>query len=163
MAAASQGLAAGSPAFDAQHDRDDRRGTIREQGDGTSRGDGAQIIPFRRAPVHDIDNYRLTQRWGDALDADTMDCKAPVKKIAAAADCNLRTAENYKRRLNLPNFLQGMRLAASPDFPHVRALVIELLALESTGRTPQIEKALNDLMLAWNSAQRTERAAPQGE
>ena len=123
-------------------------GTVREQSDRNIRGDDARVIPFPKAPIFSLGNYSLIDRIGDAIDEDTDNCKSPVKKIAAAIDVNLRTAENYKQRKNAPNLEQALKLAASPEFPAVRALFIELLALEET-RNPRAERAFNEFVRAW--------------
>lgn len=139
--------------FDTRQDRVARPGNVQGTDPRNIRGAGAQVLPFRRAPIFDLGNYSLIDRIGDAIDADTADCKSPVKKIAAAIDCNLRTAENFKQRKNAPSIELGLRLAASADFPHVRQLVIELLAID-TRHNALVEQKLNELFAVCHAKQR---------
>ena len=148
MAAVNQIARPASPDSDTRNNRAETAGTICEQPDRNIRGIEAQVIPFPKAPIFDLGNYTLIDRIGDAIDADTADCRSPVKKIASAIAVNLRTAENYKQRKNAPNLEQALKLAASPEFPAVRALFIELLALEET-RNPLAEQKFNEFVRAW--------------
>lgn len=102
----------------------------------------AQVLPFRKAPIHDLDTYRLTERVADALNEHVAYKRNPDSIIAEAADANLSSAKNWRQKRCVPNALQFLRLAA--QIPEVRALVRELLAMDADINS-EVEQRISEL------------------
>jgi hypothetical protein len=102
----------------------------------------AQLITFPRAPIADMDTFRLTERVSGALNEHVAYKRNPDSIIAEAADANLSSAKNWRQKRCVPNALQFLRLAA--QIPEVRALVRELLAMD-TDMDPMIEQKISEL------------------
>lgn len=153
MRGGNTALAPASREISPRDNRASDRGTVREQGYGNIRWDETRVIPFPKARIHEIDTFQLVELFGDAIRRDTANCKSPVKKVAQAINGSIRTGENYTQKKNAPNLLQGLRLAASADFPHVRQLVIELLAID-TRNNALVEQKLNELFAVCHAKQR---------
>jgi len=81
------------------------------------------------APVLAMDQGEFTETVSDALKRHFGDDRAAVKKLAAAANTNARTAENWLRGNNTPDALHFLRLMAT--IPALQAEVRRLAGMES--------------------------------
>lgn len=160
MAASSAALARASREIDPRDLYVSEPGTSRERGGGNIRGDDPRIVPFKKPRVASIDSYTLCQEFNAAVRADVGAYKNPTGRIAEAADCNIRTGENYLLGKNLPNALQFLRIAASPEFPHVRALVLDLIGLEEA-RVAEAAQKFNEFVAVWLRAQGAQDGAAE--
>lgn len=66
-----------------------------------------------------------------------------AKMLAQAVNTNTRTAKNWLDGMNMPNFVDGLRLAA--QIPELKALVMDLIGAEDA-MPPVFEKKFHALM-----------------
>lgn len=142
MGAASQSLARVNTGIPAQNTRVQ---AVRNKNGEAVQSDCAglaQVIAFPKAPIHDMDSFRLTERVSDALNEHVAYKRNPDSIIAEAADANLSSAKNWRQKRCVPNALQFLRLAA--QIPEVRALVRELLAMDEDLNS-EVEQRISEL------------------
>lgn len=96
----------------------------------------------KSAQILFMDSYRLTERVKDTLNQAVAHRRQPDNYIAECAGANPTSAKNWRQGRCVPNALQFLRLAAT--IPEVRALVRELLAMESD-LDPMLEQKIGEL------------------
>ena len=108
----------------------------------TANANAVQNESTEKAQILYMDSFRLAERVGDTLNAAVANRRQPDLYVAECADSNQASAKNWRQKRCVPNALQFLRLAAT--IPEVRALVRELLAME-TDNDPMLEQKISEL------------------
>jgi len=98
-----------------------------------------------QAPILSMGTDQATTALHGSLRRELDGQDSPVKRVAKGADVNLRTAENYWDKKNLPGLVPAIRLMAT--MPEFAAEVLRLAGLQ-TNLDPRLDRAINDLMRA---------------
>lgn len=95
-----------------------------------------------------LDTGEFTMLVADALQRDYGSGRHAVKRIAAAANSNTRTAKNWLYAVNAPDGVHLLRLMA--DSPILAAEVRRLTAM-SADLDPRFEQALSAAFQLWQA------------
>ena len=115
---------------------------------GTSRSTVKRDSRMNAALAFQINHGEYTKRITGAIRLAFVNDRAPVKKIADAADCSVATARNWWEQRCAPEGLHLMRLEVM--VPEVAAEARRIRGMEST-MDPELER---DLMQLYQTAAR---------
>lgn len=95
-----------------------------------------------------IDYTTTLDVFGDALQRVFGDAKSGAKRLAIAANCNVRTAENILAKRNLPHLVIALRLIAT--VPELQAEVRRLTGM-AADMDPLFERDMQMLFQTWQN------------